>query len=557
MAIKKSKSKTPGEMKMFVTNLGKVFSEADLKRYEIPQTKQIVPEGQFGAEAISPPYDLAKLMSWLEVNVVHGSCVRTKTQDSVGIGWHLELVDETETEEKRAEQEKEALTNFFIKVNEKEDITSVMKKVFLDYEGCGNGYIELVRGDGVESDVLEKSIKSLYHVNATTVRWAKTQDKFLQRIGQKKVYFKCFGDDRVLNKDTGTFGKIAKPESVANELIQVRQYSWRSFWYGSPEWISSIVQMYGQMKEAEYNLDFFTNYGVPAYAVIIKGMKMNTTVEETIKKYFETEVKADPHKTMVFGLPAGGEIVFEKLSVEAKESSFNIYRKDMRDDILTAHHVPPYRASIVEKGQLGGSVAEDVDRIYLDSVINPRQRDFEWIINQLIIKEGFGITAWRFKFDDIDIDDKKTQSDIDEKYFNMGVYTPNQIRKKLGLEEYDGGDTYYIAGNLVPVGEIEIIEEKVDEDDYIDEDIGGMRGEAIAKYIDAVNWRTDEDVSLLNHPEQKKYIKTEMLAQNDFLGGTFRDVYVGGNGVLAIVGKLQSGEVDVQCFLKDKIKNED
>ena len=555
MVTKRRTTKKAGDIKMFITNTGKVFSDADLKRYEIPQTKQIIQEGKFGAEVIEPPYDLAKLMAWLEVNVVHSSCVRTKTQDSVGIGWHLAEVDDHGLTDERLEQEKEALSNFFVKCNENEDITSVMKKAFLEYEGCGNGYLELVRGDGTESDVLEKSIKSIYHVNATTVRWHKDKDKFLQRMGVKKVYFKCFGDDRVLNKDTGAFGKVAKPENVANELIQVKQYTWRSHWYGLPEWISAIVQMYGQMKEAEYNLDFFTNYGVPAYAVIIKGMKMNTTVEETIKKYFETEVKADPHKTMVFGLPSGGEIVFEKLSVEAKESSFNIYRKDTRDDILTAHHVPPYRASIVEKGQLGGSVAEDVDRIYLDSVINPRQWDFEWIINQLIIKEGFGITSWQFRFDDIDIDDKKIQAEIDDKYLQIGVLTPNQIRKKLGLEEYEGGDTYYVAGNLVPVGQIEVIEEKTDESDYIDEDLEGMRDEAIAKYIDATSWRTDEDVSLLNHPDQKKFAKTEMVEQGRFLGGTFREVYVGnGAGILAIVGKLQDGEIDVQCFLRDKIK---
>jgi len=543
-----AKKKQAPEMKLFITQSGGLFSEDDLKKYEIPQTNQIISEVKWGAEALPPPYDLSKLMAWLESNVTHNSCIRQKVQDSVGIGWHLEDVLDVESPDK----EKKTLAEFFNKVNESEDIINVCKKVFLDYEACGNSYIEVVRGTA--SDPNSRAIKALYHVNATFVRWVNTYDKYLQQIGAKKVYFKLFGDERVMNKNTGKFESVSTPEDIANELIQIKQYTPRSYWYGLPEWLPALLAMYGSMKEQEYNLDFFTNYGVPAYAVVLSGITVKPEVEDSIKKYFETEVKANPHKTMVFGLPQGGEVRFEKLSVETKEASFRIYRRDNRDDILTAHHVPPYRVGIVQQGQLGGTIAGDVDRIYLDSVINPRQRDFEWLINQLIVKEAFGIMGWAFRFNDIDIDDRTKMSDIDSKYLSIGVLTPNEIRKRIGLATYTGGDTFYMMGNLIPVGgeataiEVPIEEGKADIKDYIS-DLEIEYDEKSQPIEDYVNY-------LGQLIEKKGHYRARAMEPSKFREKTLALVPLSvEEGITAVVGKLKAeGEVKIQMFLFEKTK---
>lgn len=549
-----SKSKGKGEeAQMFITTSGQLFSSADLKRYEIPQTKQIIEPVWNVGESIEPPYDLTRLMAWIELSVPHASCIRTKVQDGVGIGWHLNKVDnlDPEVSNELYDKEYDILANFFEKCNEGEDIISVAKKSFLDYEGCGNGYIEVVRGLPVEH--LDRSIKSLYHVTATTVRWAGTKDKFLQKVSNKKVYFKVYGDQDPMDKNTGA-RVVVKPEDLANELLQFKQYTPRSYWYGLPEWLPAVFPMYGEMKEKEYNLDFFTNYGVPAYAVVLKGIKVSKEVEEGIKKYFETEVKGNPHRTMVFGMPEGGEVVFEKLSVEQKEASFRIYKRDNRDDILTAHRVPPYRAAIVERGQLGGSVASDTDRIYLDSVINPRQRDFEWVINQLMIKEGFGIRTWEFAFDDINIDDRKMQSEIDTAYFNMGALTPNQIRVKMGLEPYEGGDSYYVMGGMIPVGSEppENLTVEAGKKTPIT-DSGDYVGDLAVKY-ESEGVPIDNLATFFENLEKVgKYVRARVKQPGDFQEGTFRTIELSAkDGIKAVVGKL-SGEtaMTIQAYLFD------
>jgi phage portal protein BeeE len=224
--------------------------------------------------------------------------------------------------------------------------------------------------------------------------------------------------------------------------------------------------MFGDMKETEYNIDFFINYGVPAYAVIFEGVTMDPTVNEEITKYFETTLKGSNHKTLCMSTPKGGIIKFERLSVEQKEASFRIYKKDNRQDILASHRVPPYRVGVIEQGQLGGSVAGESDQIYLESVINPRQEEWMWIINQLIIKEGFGITKWEFVFDDINIANKATDATVYNSYIEKGVMTPNEARAELGLEPYVGGDVFYISGALIPAGlapEVELEGEQAEE----------------------------------------------------------------------------------------------
>jgi len=449
---KREKIQEKKRAEVFITNSGKIFTAEELKKYEVPQSKQ-VEEVKWGNEVITPPYDLNRLMEWLHYSVAHSSCVRVKVQDTVGIGWKVK----DRPGMKGTEAEKGILETFFKRVNDDEGLTGLAKKVMLDYEGCGNGYFEVVRGLKEE-----EAVKALYHVNATTIRLSIDKEKWVQQVGIKKVYFKKWGDTRIMNKDTGQFIGQVSPEKAANELIQIKCYTHKSPYYGLPEWMAGLFPMFGEQKEKEYNLEFFTSYGVPAYAVILEGIELTEDVKREVQKYFEVELKGNPHRTLILGSPQGGTYRFERLSVDQKEASFRVYRRDNRDDVLTAHHVPPYRAGIVERGQLGGSVAEDVDRIYLDSVINPRQEEVCWILNELIILEGFGIETMIVDFDDVDIRDKRAQAEIDSLYFNMGALTANDILVAQGRQPYEGGDMYYLPANLVPIG---VAEKKLGEPD--------------------------------------------------------------------------------------------
>ena len=127
---------------------------------------------------------------------------------------------------------------------------------------------------------------------------------------------------------------------------------------------------------------------------------------------------------------------------------------------MAAHRVPPYRVGISEEGSLGGNVSNKTDEIYLNSVVDTRQGDFDWVVNELIIKEGFGIIGWLFTLLDINVNDEEKEASIYEKYFKIGVYSSNDIRKLKGDDPYVGGDIYYIPANMIPSGVIEEISDE-------------------------------------------------------------------------------------------------
>ena len=428
------------QIKMFMTHSGKLFSEKDLKRYEIPQSKQVDEVDFKTLQIIEPPFNLEKLMMWMDTSVAHNSAIRTKVQDAVGIGWDIVKSEESGNDSDRA-----ILMEFFSKVNESEDITIMSEKVMTDFEGTGNGYIEVARD-------AEGKVNALYHIPAVSIRVHKDGKRYIQKVGGRTVWFKSFGMTESIDKDTGETRAVENVDLIANEIIHLKMYTWRSSHYGLPEWLPAVFPMFGEQKEKEYNLNFFANFGIPAYAVIFEGItELNPDLEDDIKKYFEHEIQGNPHKTMVFALPKNGKVTFEPLNVDPKEASFRVFRRDNRDDVLSAHRVPPYRAGIVIAGSLGGTVTAEIDRIYLSSVIDPRQLKYEWVLNNLIIHQGFEIQGWHFQFKDIRIDDRKLESEIHTSYFNLGVKTPNEIRADLGLERYEGGDFYYLAGGAVPI----------------------------------------------------------------------------------------------------------
>jgi capsid portal protein len=101
--------------------------------------------------------------------------------------------------------------------------------------------------------------------------------------------------------------------------------------------------MAGWRAQAEFNVRFFDNHAVPAYAVVIEGADVTPELEEKILDHFKA-IKGDPHRTLVIPVPGipGDEatqvkVRFEKLAVDIKDASFRLYKQDNALEICIAH----------------------------------------------------------------------------------------------------------------------------------------------------------------------------------------------------------------------------
>ncbi len=125
----------------------------------------------------------------------------------------------------------------------------------------------------------------------------------------------------------------------------------------------------------------------------------------------------------------------EPIEAGTQESSFNVYRKSNRDEILLSHRVPINKIGTPEGVNL--AVARDADKTFREQVCRPAQMNLEKKLNKIIEEMT---DALIIKFNELTLTDADTQSKIDERYLRMQVVTPNEVRIRMGMVPLDGGD---------------------------------------------------------------------------------------------------------------------
>jgi hypothetical protein len=253
-----------------------------------------------------------------------------------------------------------------------------MKKVLIDYESTGNGYLEIGR-------TALGQIGYVGHVPATTIRVRRLRDGYLQIIGQKVVYFRNFGAKNP-NPVTG--------DPRPNELIHYKSYSPLNTFYGIPDILSAVSSLIGDSLAAQYNIDYFQNKAVPRYIITLKGAKLSGDAEDKMFRFLQTGLKSQSHRTLYIPLPGdsdGNKVEFNMEPIEngIQDGSFKEYRKQNRDDILIAHQVPISKLGGTDSG-LAAAMSERIAyRRRLDS--RPR-----WVLDELACRRlhRIGRAGW-------------------------------------------------------------------------------------------------------------------------------------------------------------------
>jgi len=424
--------------------------------------------GSYGQSGLAAPlYSAETLIQAMKLNTWHYRCCDTKAHDVAGLGWGLSSTGDGEG----SEANREKLKDFFDNCagSDDETLENILVNALIDYEALGYCFIELVR----ENYAPEGEPKLLAHLRAHTVRIHKSREKYCQQRGTKKRWFKRYGYERDIDYENGEeypLGSLA-PDKRATEIIFLKNYDPQSDYYGASDVMPALGALLGLQSLTDYNISFFATYGVPSYAIYITGdydlgdpdENSEYEVVKEIKAHLKT-IKDNPHAPLILAIPNtedGGEVKveFEKLAVETKDASFRFYRTDMRDEILVAHGVPPYRVGIMTAGTLGGNLGKEATGIYKTSVLAPRKRKLARMINIRIIQKGFGINDWKFRLEDLDDSDEEHDMKIAEFLFGKASMTPNELIRYFGgrfglseVEDEDAMNYHYLNGQPIEVG---------------------------------------------------------------------------------------------------------
>ena len=447
--------------------IGTVYCRQDTKKHFFKDarvkiqkaSKQINREKRWlGQEGIipHPNYSFNTLYELYEHCEYFSACVNQISEDTAGLGYKLILKEEAKGKENQEELDK--IKFLLDKPNPKQSLRQILIDV-LDGRGImGYAGFEVVRN-------MKKEITEIYPIRGINLFIHEDRNKYCQQVNNKKVWFKDFGYAKEVNAETGIEGTSIPFKERANELIFFGTDYGLSTYYPIPKILPAAVSIACLLEIKAYNLSFFSNYSVPAYAVMLKG-EWNEEASEYIVQFLDTEVKGsdNANKTLVLQLPEDGEVEFKPLSVDVKEGSFKAYQNILEDDILLAFSMPPYRLGKTVIGRLGGTNIREATAIYKQSVIEPLQELLENIINKLIIEQGLDCHDYVFKFNDLDVRDLDQETIRYMSLIEHGCMTCNEVRNILNLgDPYPDGDKFYISNKLTEVG---LPEEMTKQEDF-------------------------------------------------------------------------------------------
>jgi len=428
---------------VYISTTKGVYSFSILKRDEVKQesSKQLKETSKWMTEndLIPPPYPIDALLTLYESNPIFWKCVDQIATDVTGLGWNLQLKED----QKDNKQELDRLNTLLNRPNSEDTLRIITKQLLMDWGSIGWFGIEVMRNNKGE-------VANFCYVPGHTIRVHSSKEKYCQSRNNKKVWFKKFGLEKDISSKDGKKG-MYEPKVRANELIFYKNFYSKSDYYGVPNAISAIGAIVGLIGLRDYNLAFFENYGIPSAIIILEG-EWEKDSKKAVEEFLNKEIKGaeNAHRTLVVEQPDNCKFTYKPLGVDVKEGSFKLYEQARREDILIAYSMPPERIGIRIVGKLGGNVAEEATHIYVQGVVEPLQTDLEDIINKLLSSD-----VYEFKFKNIDLRDYDALVARQNSQIEHGVKTPNQVCNELGLRPYPEGNKYYMASNLIEVGEAE------------------------------------------------------------------------------------------------------
>jgi len=426
----------------FKRKINREFSKSFTGREETGTQQNLLAQAITGYamfDLVEPPYNLEYLSKVYEISTYNYAAINAKVANIVGLGYDFietkktndaidSLTDDKSLERARRKLSKlrQDLHSWLDTTNDEDTFTQTLIKVFTDYEATGNGYIEIGR-------TTAGNIGYIGHIPAKTMRVRRLRDGFIQLLYGKVVYFNNFGDSETENP-------IAGQEDRPNEIIHLKKYTPMNNYYGVADIIAAQVSLAGNELSGRYNLDYFENKAVPRYIITVKGAKLSPESERKLLEFFQVGLKGKNHRSLYIPLPGDTpdsktEFKMEPVEANPQESSFNVYRKSNRDEILLAHRVPINKIGTPEGVNL--AVARDADKTFKEQVCRPAQMILEKKLNKIFEEKTDALTL---KFNELTLTDEDTQSKIDERYLRMQVITPNEVRIRKGMIPLDGGD---------------------------------------------------------------------------------------------------------------------
>jgi PBSX family phage portal protein len=373
------------------------------------------------------------------------------------------LADERAKLRKQMIEERAKAQIFFDFCSQDVSFVRLRRQTRQDLEIMGNAYWEVLR-DG------DNEINEFVYVNSWTVRLlpldrgltsykvkVKTSEISFSEVSRKKrfrrfvqivenviVFFKEFGDPRVLSSKSGNYypsiealEEAEEGVAPATELIHFKIHSPRSP-YGVPRWIGALLAVVGSRQAEEVNFLYFENKSIPPMAVLVTGGKLGADGVKRLEEYIQTHIKGKKnfHKILVLEAePIAGASaesigkmriqIVPLLGAQHTDQLFGKYIADNTDSIGGAFRLPRLLRGDIR--DFNRSTADAALVFAERQVFEPERAEFDFLFNRHILPE-LGIATLKFRSLSPVARDPVQMAEMIRNLVNANVLTPEEGR---------------------------------------------------------------------------------------------------------------------------------
>jgi len=398
-------------------------------------------------EWISPPIDMRGLRELKKHSSILPQCIRAYKNNIAGFGIGIRYrddVDESEdmaSEYVRAEELLELLTT-------DQDTKEVFEDLIEAREIYGIAYLEVIRNLGGEVAQIE-FINDTPSINKTTPlapyieteffyrgrpeKRQKKYRKYRQTIGGNTVYFKEFGDPRIMDKRTGKYATESEAVPIEYQANELLEFTIGTEPYGEIRWEGQILGIDGSRKAENLNNNYFTNGRHTPLMIMIKG---GTLTEESFTKLqaYMNDIKGESGQHAFIVLEAENldsrtdfdgekqpDIEIKDLAaILQKDELFQEYLDNNRRRAQSAFQLPDLYVGYTT--DFNRATAQTAMEVTEKQVFQPERKSLAWAINNKLLN------GYNFRF-------------VEAYFKEPDINNPDDLAKILAIAERAGGIT--------------------------------------------------------------------------------------------------------------------
>lgn len=415
---------------------------------------QVAPQDDFNAgDWIAPPNDMRGLRALVKHSTILPQCIRAYKSNIAGFGIGVRYMEDVEeTSEMAAEFTK--AEEIIELLNTEQDTKEVFEDIIEARETYGIAYLEVIRdvaGDVTQIEFIKDTpsvtktkqldpyVDTMYYHKGQEIPRRKRFCKYKQEIGGKVVYFREFGDPRIMDMRDGKYLKDGETLDLDYQANEIMDFPIGTEPYGEVRWIGQTLGVDGSRRAETLNNNYFVNGRHTPLAIVITGGTLTDESYEKIQEYLdgirgengqhaflllETE---NMEERTDFEDQKKPDIQLKDLAnILQKDELFQDYLDNNRRKVQSSFQLPDLYVGYTT--DFNRATAQTAQEVTEQQVFQPERKSLAWAINNRLLN-GYQFKYVECYFLAPDISNPDDLYKLLTVCNNAGGLTPNDARK--------------------------------------------------------------------------------------------------------------------------------